>query len=231
MGGMPPLARTSKANTKLRKTTSRKQSKDGPGQRDPDRTRAVVLSAARQEFAKLGLAGSRVDEIVRIAGVSKQVVYYHFSGKDELFRAALLSSYEEIVWHTAKLTSLVRAQNLRITNRSWASSTGLPLKGNINRRPALVDQSKPNSSVLEQVARPHWRDGLPGTMPSENFVQWSSFANFFVSPRACHLWRYGAKLPVVDHSASPDKLREFFTNRLKVFVLIICRCHQLLPKK
>jgi TetR/AcrR family transcriptional regulator len=65
--------------------------------RDPDRTRAKVLSAARQEFSKLGLAGARVDEIVRIAGVSKQVIYYYFSSKDELFRAALLSSYEEIL--------------------------------------------------------------------------------------------------------------------------------------
>jgi TetR/AcrR family transcriptional regulator len=97
MGGTPPLARTSTAKSKLGKSTVPKPSKRGAGQRDPDRTRAQVLSVARQEFAKLGLAGARVDEIVRIAGVSKQVVYYHFNSKDELFRAALLSSYEEIL--------------------------------------------------------------------------------------------------------------------------------------
>src|SRR5262249_18005173 len=57
----------------------------------------AVLSVARQEFAKFGLAGARVDEIVRIAGVSKQVIYYYFSSKDGLFTAALLSSYEEIL--------------------------------------------------------------------------------------------------------------------------------------
>ena len=96
MRGTPPLAGTSTANAKPKKATGRKQSKSGQGQRDPDRTRAAVLSAARKEFAELGLAGARVDEIVRIAGVSKQVVYYHFSSKDELFKAALLSSYEEI---------------------------------------------------------------------------------------------------------------------------------------
>jgi TetR/AcrR family transcriptional regulator len=80
-----------------RRTTGRKQPKSGQGQRDPDRTRAVLLSVARREFARLGLAGARVDEIVRIAGLSKQVVYYHFSSKDELFKAALLSSYEQIL--------------------------------------------------------------------------------------------------------------------------------------
>ena len=36
-------------------------------------------------------------KIVRIAGVSKQVVYYYFKSKDGLFKAALLSSYEEIL--------------------------------------------------------------------------------------------------------------------------------------
>jgi TetR/AcrR family transcriptional regulator len=97
MGGTPPLAETGTANAKLKKTSSRKQSKSSGGQRDPDRTRTVVLSVARREFAKLGLAGARVDEIVRIAGVSKQVIYYYFGSKDELFTAALLSSYEEIL--------------------------------------------------------------------------------------------------------------------------------------
>ncbi len=97
MDGTPPLARTSTARAKPAKSAVPKPSKRSPGQRDPDRTRALVLSAARQEFAKLGLAGARVDEIVRIAGVSKQVVYYYFDSKDELFKAALLSSYEEIL--------------------------------------------------------------------------------------------------------------------------------------
>src|SRR5215475_7673956 len=96
MRGTPPWAETSTSNARPKKTASRKQKSSG-GQRDPDRTRAAVLSVARQEFARLGLAGARVDEIVRIAGVSKQVVYYHFSSKDELFKAALLSSYEEIL--------------------------------------------------------------------------------------------------------------------------------------
>ena len=97
MDGTPPLARTSTAKARLGKSAVQKPSKRGAGPRDPDRTRALVLSVARQEFAKLGLAGARVDEIVRIAGVSKQVVYYYFKSKDGLFKAALLSSYEEIL--------------------------------------------------------------------------------------------------------------------------------------
>jgi TetR/AcrR family transcriptional regulator len=105
MSGTPPLA----GNAKLEKTSSRKQPKNGRGQRDPDRTRAVVLSVARREFAKLGLAGARVDEIVRIAGVSKQVIYYYFNSKDELFRAALLSAYEEILANNLEYVRMATA--------------------------------------------------------------------------------------------------------------------------
>ena len=97
MDGIPNSTKTVKA--KRPETSERKPSKRraAASPRDPDRTRAMVLSVARQEFARLGLAGARVDEIVRIAGVSKQVIYYYFSSKDDLFRAALLSSYEEIL--------------------------------------------------------------------------------------------------------------------------------------
>jgi TetR/AcrR family transcriptional regulator len=111
MGGTPPLTKTRAPKARLIKPTGRKPAKGGPGQRDPDRTRAAVLAVARREFARLGLAGARVDEIVRIAGVSKQVIYYHFRSKDELFRAALLSSYEEI-----------RANNLEYVRKAAAGS-------------------------------------------------------------------------------------------------------------
>jgi TetR/AcrR family transcriptional regulator len=99
MDGIPTSTATKAGKARRPGITGRKPSKrsTAAAPRDPDRTRALVLSVARQEFARLGLAGARVDEIVRIAGVSKQVIYYYFSSKDGLFRAALLSSYEEIL--------------------------------------------------------------------------------------------------------------------------------------
>lgn len=57
-------------------------------------TRASILKAALHEFAHLGLAGARVDVIARRAGVNKQVLYYHFGNKEDLFRATLASVYD-----------------------------------------------------------------------------------------------------------------------------------------
>jgi len=67
-----------------------------PQRRDPAATRQKLLTAARREFAKSGLAGARVDEIAARAGVNKQLVYHYFGDKDALYLAVLEWVYEEI---------------------------------------------------------------------------------------------------------------------------------------
>jgi AcrR family transcriptional regulator len=64
--------------------------------RDPERTRARILEAARTEFARRGLGGARVDQITARAGSNKRMIYYYFGNKEALFLAALESAYEHI---------------------------------------------------------------------------------------------------------------------------------------
>ncbi|GAA1072297.1 TetR family transcriptional regulator [Nocardiopsis metallicus] len=51
-----------------------------------ENTRALLLGAARREFAAHGIAGARVDRIAESAGVNKQRIYAHFGDKEQLFR-------------------------------------------------------------------------------------------------------------------------------------------------
>jgi TetR/AcrR family transcriptional regulator len=74
-----------------------------PQRRDPAGTRQKLLSAARHEFAKSGLAGARVDEIAARAGVNKQLVYHYFGDKDALYLAVLEWVYEELRTQERKL--------------------------------------------------------------------------------------------------------------------------------
>ncbi|HXH47414.1 MAG TPA: TetR/AcrR family transcriptional regulator [Bradyrhizobium sp.] len=67
-----------------------------PQRRDPVATRKKLLTAARQEFARHGFAGARVDEIAERAGVNKQLVYHYFGDKDALYLAVLEWVYEDI---------------------------------------------------------------------------------------------------------------------------------------
>jgi AcrR family transcriptional regulator len=64
--------------------------------RDPADTRRKLLDAARDEFARHGSAGARVDRIAAAAGVNKERIYGHFGNKDDLFAAALADSMREL---------------------------------------------------------------------------------------------------------------------------------------
>ena len=64
-----------------------------PRIRDADATKARILEAAKQEFAKLGLGGARVDEIAERAQANKRMIYHYFGSKEELFKAVLEEAY------------------------------------------------------------------------------------------------------------------------------------------
>jgi len=64
--------------------------------RDATRTRAAILDAATQEFARHGLGGARVDRIAAQAKTNKRMLYYYFGNKDDLFLAVLEHAYEDI---------------------------------------------------------------------------------------------------------------------------------------
>jgi len=64
--------------------------------RDPDQKRALILAAAKAEFAQHGLTGARVDKIVAQAGVNKQLLYYYFGDKDNLYAKVLEGIYSDI---------------------------------------------------------------------------------------------------------------------------------------
>ncbi len=63
---------------------------------DSNTARSAILAAARAEFSAKGLAGARVNEIVARAGVNKQLIYYYFGSKEDLYRTALEVVYTEI---------------------------------------------------------------------------------------------------------------------------------------
>jgi len=64
-----------------------------PPRRNPARSRAAILSAATAEFSAKGLAGARVDEIARRAGLNKRMLYQYYGNKEGLYLAVLESVY------------------------------------------------------------------------------------------------------------------------------------------
>jgi len=64
-----------------------------PITRDPEKSRANILEAARTEFARSGLGGARVDQIAKMAGINKRMLYHYFGNKDDLFCSVLEANY------------------------------------------------------------------------------------------------------------------------------------------
>ncbi|EMD26204.1 TetR/AcrR family transcriptional regulator [Amycolatopsis azurea] len=66
-------------------------------QRDPERTKAQLLEAAKVEFGAKGYAAARVSEIAARAGVNKQLISYYFGGKEGLYNALTTTMYDDYV--------------------------------------------------------------------------------------------------------------------------------------
>jgi TetR/AcrR family transcriptional repressor of mexJK operon len=58
------------------------------------RKRRAILDAATTLFLRNGYAGTSMDEIAALAGVSKQTVYKHFADKDSLFTAIVTAAVD-----------------------------------------------------------------------------------------------------------------------------------------
>jgi TetR/AcrR family transcriptional regulator len=65
----------------------RRSPKPQERQRDPERTRKLILDAASAEFGAHGYAGARISAIASRAGVNQQLISYYFDGKEGLYQA------------------------------------------------------------------------------------------------------------------------------------------------
>ena len=64
--------------------------------RNKERTRALILAAATEEFAEKGFAGARIEQIAERSGSNKRMLYYYFNNKEDLFLAVMQDTYKTI---------------------------------------------------------------------------------------------------------------------------------------
>lgn len=61
------------------------------GKRNSTASKTIILATAEDEFAKNGLAGTRIDEIAQKASINKRMLYEYFGNKEGLYKAVLQS--------------------------------------------------------------------------------------------------------------------------------------------
>lgn len=65
-------------------------------ERNPQKSKASILTAAENEFALKGFWGARVDEIANAANINKRMIYAYFGDKQELYNQVLLNTYSKM---------------------------------------------------------------------------------------------------------------------------------------
>src|SRR5688572_17693370 len=120
-----------KARSQQRGTRAIDRVVDGPRADDPRvvRTRAAVIDAARTLFLRQGYAGTTMDDIAALAGLTKRTLYNNYPDKSALFVqiAADAIAYAERFAHGLheEFTIGITAANLRAKLNELGESLAL----------------------------------------------------------------------------------------------------------
>ena len=93
--------------------------------------REAVLKAAIEIFARKGYAGASTREICREAGVTKPVLYYHFRGKEHLYRELMIDSfgnYQKLLLSAAQTRGTLRERLVRMVQTDFRSTRDDPVR-------------------------------------------------------------------------------------------------------
>jgi AcrR family transcriptional regulator len=75
-----------------------------------------IIQAATLLFAKQGFDGTTTLQISKQAGITEPVIYYHFTGKDELFTGIIASTFETFFAHLDDLPENTDTEFEKIEN-------------------------------------------------------------------------------------------------------------------
>jgi TetR/AcrR family transcriptional regulator len=94
-----PATSISRTAATIRGLTSRQKGTAVEVKPAVNKTRQRILDVATQQFAAKGYDGARVDDIMRLSKVSKNLIYHYFGSKEKLFIAVLEQAYQGMHEH------------------------------------------------------------------------------------------------------------------------------------
>jgi AcrR family transcriptional regulator len=122
-------------------------------------SRSAILNAATDEFARMGLAGARIQSIAREAGVNVALLYYYFETKERLYAAVLEQVFSN--WADRVTPALERRGNPRQKVMAYVEAY-FDFIAEAPHRPRLVQQEMMQLGTsgfgkLQGMARKHVR--------------------------------------------------------------------------
>jgi len=113
-----PAPRTRKPATTVAASPSAR-TKGRTLRRQGEETRSKLLAAAVPALAEKGYQATRVDDVVRLAGVSHGTFYLYFANKEDLFRGLATQCADEAAELAASLDGVPPGADGRVALRAW----------------------------------------------------------------------------------------------------------------
>ena len=93
--------------------TKRKDAESSPSGREvsdsPSKDQRI-LEVAADEFAAVGFAAVRIDKIAALSKCNKQLIYYYFGSKENLYEAVLAKMVEKMASYWAWVEAMYWAE-------------------------------------------------------------------------------------------------------------------------
>lgn len=178
-------------------------------------TRQRILNVATQEFSAKGYDGARVDDIMRVAKVSKNLIYHYFGSKEQLFISVLEAAYQGM--HDYHSTWSIQAGSpadgirklVRSTFEYWEKSSefiGLLNSENLHRGRHLRKSKLTKegySGLLDKLSQllkqgEKAGDFRPSVDPVELYISISALAYHYLSNRYTLAYLLDRKLSTED---------------------------------
>jgi AcrR family transcriptional regulator len=79
----------------MAETTARPRTKRSPADRRRERE-AAIIAATRELFDASGVRDAQIEDVARVVGINRAIIYRHFTGKEELFALTLVDYLEDL---------------------------------------------------------------------------------------------------------------------------------------
>lgn len=135
--------------------------------------RDAILRGAAEAFARAGYAATSMEDIAAASGITKLIVYRHFTSKEELYRAVLQRVFDRqaeefVAGYTSQPTRGVGARSLLTVAREHPAGFRL-LWQHAAREPQFAEYAR----ELREHAVDASRAVLAGRVPAEN-SEWAA---------------------------------------------------------
>lgn len=176
-----------------------------------DQRREQLLDAAADLVGKRGWGALGIVPLAAAAGVSRQLVYEHFTDTSDLLESVLRHSFERAHLATARIVSTATDDGGSVIRRAYDVFLGLPRAQRRALR-ALAADDDPNAPQLDRARH---------VMRNETLCLWVPFVRArtgLTEPKARALaWMFTTAAwalsdLIEDGTLSPDEARELLTD-------------------